>query len=163
MKKLERQDNKPALLAQLFSELRAEQDAVQLFDETAAELMGINLTDLRCLGILERLGRLPASELARESGLTTGSVTTMIDRLERSGYVRRERDERDRRRVFVALTEHASEAIERIWGPLGREGMKHAGRHSAAELELIIGYLRSSRALLDKHIARLRTSLAAEG
>ena len=142
------------LLPILFSELRAEQEAVQAFDEAAAELLGIALTDVRCLGILERKGPLPASELAVETGLTSGSVTALIDRLERGGYVRRVRDERDRRRVFVDLTDRAVQAISEIWGPLGRDGTEMARRYSDEEIGFIVDYLRASRELLERHLQR---------
>ena len=143
---------------ELFRELRLEQEAVQAFDEAAAAALGVNLTDLRCLGILERSGPTPASELAHATGLTTGSVTALIDRLERAGYVRRERDLVDRRRVFVTLTEEAAAAIAEIWGPLGQEGLEIAGRYSPDELRFIIEYLRTSRSVLEKHLARIRSA-----
>jgi DNA-binding MarR family transcriptional regulator len=151
------------LMKELFRELRLEQEAVQAFDEAAAAALGVNLTDLRCIGILERCGPLPASELARASGLTTGSVTALIDRLERAGYVRRERDREDRRRVFVALTERATAAIAKIWGPLGQEGLEVAGGYAPEELRFIIGYLRTTRSVLNKHLARIRSGTARQG
>lgn len=144
------------LTSELFRELREEQDTVQAFDEAAAQLLAVNLTDLRCLGLLERKGPMAASELAQESGLTTGSVTALIDRLERAEYVRRVRDDRDRRRVFVELTERAVEAFGAIWGPLGRDGSELVSRYSAEELQVVIGYLRASRELLQTHLERVR-------
>ncbi|HEX7090136.1 MAG TPA: MarR family transcriptional regulator [Longimicrobiales bacterium] len=144
-------------IAELFAELRLEQEAVEAFDAAAAELLGIHLTDLRCLGILDRRGALAATELAREAGLTTGATTALIDRLEAAGYVRRVRDERDRRRVYVTLTDAARQAIAEVWGPLGQEGMEVAGRYSAEELALIAEYLRTSREVLRKHLDRLRS------
>lgn len=144
------------LILRLVEALRAEQEAVQAFDEAAAGVLGINLTDLRCLGILERRGRTPVTELAGESGLTSGSMTVLIDRLERAGYARRVRDEEDRRRVFVELTERAKEAIGQIWGPLGREGAEVAGRYSEEELRVITDYLRASGELLTRHCERLK-------
>lgn len=146
------------LLQSLFDELRAEQEVVQAFDEAAAERLGVHLTDLRCLGILERKGPIPATELGVETGLTSGSVTALIDRLERAGYVRRVRDERDRRRVFVELTERAVKAIAEIWGPLGRDGTELAGRYSDEEIAFIVDYLRASRALLERHLERVRAA-----
>jgi DNA-binding MarR family transcriptional regulator len=144
-------------IAELFAELRLEQEAVEAFDAAAAELLGINPTDLRCLGILDRRGRLAATELAREAGLTTGATTALIDRLEAAGYVKRVRDERDRRRVYVTLTGAARQAIAAIWGPLGQEGMEVAERYSAEELALIVEYLRTSREVLRRHLDRLRS------
>lgn len=64
--------------------------------------MGLHVTDLRCLNLLARSGPLAAGELGQRLGLgTTGAVTRMVDRLERAGYVRREVDPGDRRRVII--------------------------------------------------------------
>jgi len=149
--------NRPRLLDELFAELRLEREASLAFDEAAAELLGINPTDLRCLGVLDRRGAVTATELAREARLTTGATTALIDRLERAGYVRRVRDERDRRRVYVELTDRARGEIARIWGPLGQEGQEVAARYSDEELALIVEYLRTSREVLSRHLERLES------
>ena len=76
---------------------------MQLMSQAAADRIGINATDLNCLNILSFSGQLTAGELARATGLTTASITGVIDRLEQAGFVRRERDGKDRRRVVVHL------------------------------------------------------------
>lgn len=158
---LDSQDIAPGLFEQLIEALRGEREAVRAFDEAAAEVLGINLTDLRCLGILERHDRMPATELARESRLTSGSMTVLIDRLERAGYVRRVRDQNDRRRVFVELTARARESIRRIWGPVGQEGAQITSGYSKAQVRAITDYLLASRDLLTRHHERLKA--LAEG
>jgi DNA-binding MarR family transcriptional regulator len=160
MKNLDNQDKPAGMLARLALAVRTEREAAQAFDEAASDVLGVNRTDLRCLGILQRSGPIPASQLAQETGLTSGAATALIDRLERAGYVRRTRDDQDRRRVFVEVTAPATEATTSIWGPLGREGAAMVGHYSRPELELIIGYLEENRALLTRHrerVARLRT------
>ncbi|MBW1639646.1 MarR family transcriptional regulator [Microbacterium resistens] len=73
-----------------------------LFQDAVARSAGLNSTDLQAVGILLRNGPATPGELAARTGLTAGgAVTAMIDRLERAGYVRRTRDENDRRRVIV--------------------------------------------------------------
>src|SRR5918997_2193098 len=69
--------------------------------QAITERSGMNLTDLQCISILASTGPITAGRLAEEMGLTTGSVTGVIDRMERAGYVRRERDPNDGRRVIV--------------------------------------------------------------
>ena len=76
---------------------------MQLMGQAAADRIGINATDLNCLNILSFSGQLTAGELARATGLTTASITGVVDRLEEAGFVRRERDPRDRRRVVIQL------------------------------------------------------------
>ncbi|HZD79103.1 MAG TPA: MarR family transcriptional regulator, partial [Actinomycetota bacterium] len=72
----------------MIAEGRAAQTASDVLDEAAVGVMGINRTDGRCLEIMERSGGLTAGRLASESGLTTGAVTAVLDRLEQAGYVR---------------------------------------------------------------------------
>src|SRR5215472_4636471 len=64
---------------------------MQLMGQAAADRIGINATDLNCLNILSFSGHMTAGELARATGLTTASITGVIDRLEEAGFVRRER------------------------------------------------------------------------
>ena len=83
--------------------LRRSGAVMQLLGAASAERIGINVTDLNCLNILALRGQLTAGELARATGLTTASITGVLDRLEEAGFVRRERDAHDRRRVVVHL------------------------------------------------------------
>jgi DNA-binding MarR family transcriptional regulator len=78
------------------------QDAM---DAAAALFFGIHRTDLSLLDVLQLGGRMTAGELAKRGNLSPGAVTAALDRLERAGYVRRVRDDVDRRRVFVEVTQ----------------------------------------------------------
>src|ERR1700743_128035 len=83
--------------------LRRSGAVMQLLASASAERVGINVTDLNCLNILALSGQLTAGELARATGLTTASITGVLDRLEEAGFVHRKRDAKDRRRVVVRL------------------------------------------------------------
>jgi MarR family transcriptional regulator, organic hydroperoxide resistance regulator len=73
-----------------------------LFHQAIADRVGLHVTDLRCLNVLAQAGPLTAGELGQQLGLgTTGAVTRMVDRLEAAGYVRRQPDPGDRRRVII--------------------------------------------------------------
>src|SRR6266849_3407784 len=98
---------KRRLFDELMVEFRSSQNATDRFDQAVADTLGLNRTDMRCIDILEREGRLTAGRLADRTGLTSGAVTTVIDRLEAAGYARRVRDTGDRRRVYVEITEGA--------------------------------------------------------
>jgi DNA-binding MarR family transcriptional regulator len=80
--------------------------ATVLYTQAAAEATGLNVSDLLALGILHGAGPITAGQLAILTGLTSGAVTSLIDRLESQNYVRRESDPQDRRRVLIVLTEH---------------------------------------------------------
>src|SRR5271154_305124 len=68
-----------------------------LFGEAVAAGLGVNHTDLECLGLVLLNDGPTAGEIAKASGLTSGAVTGVIDRLERAGLVSREADPADRR------------------------------------------------------------------
>src|SRR5262245_4409010 len=89
------------LLAALNDSFRQLSTATILFHQAIADRLGLNVTDHKCADILLRTGPVTAGELARQTGLTTGAITGVIDRLEKAGFVRRIRDADDRRRVIV--------------------------------------------------------------
>src|SRR6202451_4473120 len=91
------------LAAALGAAIRRTGSLMQLMGQAAADQIGINATDLNCLNILSFSGQLTAGELARATGLTTASITSEGDPAEEAGYVRRERDPSDRRRVVIRL------------------------------------------------------------
>lgn len=144
------------LAAEVIDQVRRHQIAQDAFDEAATARLGVNRTDGRCLDIIDRLGPITAGALAREGGLSTGAVTTLIDRLERRGYVRRVRDTEDRRRVFIELTDELRERAWEIWGPLAGVSDEFLGRHSDADLRVLRDFLRASVEVLDEHAARVR-------
>src|SRR5580658_1343216 len=76
-------------------------NAVVLFHEKIAAHLGLNSAELKCLGLLDQHGPMTAGRLVELSRLTTGAITGVVDRLERAGYVRRERHPTDRRSVIV--------------------------------------------------------------
>src|SRR5687767_4076239 len=89
------------LLEELNDAVRAMGIQTVMFHQGVAEEMGVGATDSRALSILAQTGPLSAGRLAELTGLTTGAVTGMIDRLERAGWVRRRADPGDRRKVII--------------------------------------------------------------
>ena len=110
----------------------------------------------RALDVIERRERVTAGHLADEIGLTSGATTTLIDRLERRGYVRRVRDDADRRRVHVELTDRARAEAAVIWGPMAREAATLLGRSSPEDIAAVLAFLRHSRGVLEHHARRVR-------
>jgi DNA-binding MarR family transcriptional regulator len=95
-------ERRAELLAQLQRAAQTSTTDGILFHQAVADRVGLHVTDLRCLNLLTQSGPLTAGELGQQLGLgTTGAVTRMVDRLERAGYVRRQPDPRDRRRVII--------------------------------------------------------------
>jgi DNA-binding MarR family transcriptional regulator len=106
-----------------------------------------------------------AGELARASGLTTGALTRLLDRLERIGYAQRVRDSVDRRRVLVQLTPRARERANELYGPLAQAGQRGLERYSAEQLILLRDFIRGARAFheqrTDALVARSRGGRAS--
>ena len=148
--------SKDELVGDLIARYRAATNRDVAFDKLAAARLGVSVTDLHCLNIVESRHGLTAGELAVESGLTTGAVTAVIDRLERAGYARRVRDERDRRKVKVEVTDAFYTRAGAIWGPVAADWQAAlAKRFSAAELATIAAFLAQVEELAERHAARL--------
>src|SRR5437899_11212675 len=106
---------------------------MQLMGTAAADKIGINATDLNCLNILSFSGHMTAGELARATGLTTASITGVVDRLEEAAFVTRERDPTDRRRVVVTLARDQARRnvasgllpVLRDWGAMAARTSDH--------------------------------------
>src|SRR5204862_1428279 len=148
---------KSDLIGELISEFRIAGNQDSAFDNLAAERLGVNRTDLHCLNAIENAGGLTAGQLAAETGLTSGAVTGVIDRLERAGFARRVSDPDDRRRVKVEVTPKFYARAEKIWAPVAAEwSAKLTREFSSEELERITEFLRTTNKITRKHMERLR-------
>jgi DNA-binding MarR family transcriptional regulator len=145
-------------LAAAFGEgFRKTSSLMQLMGQAAADRIGLNATDLNCLNILSFSGELTAGELARATGLTTASITGVADRLEEAGYVRRERDPRDRRRVVIRLVlERALQDVAPVFLPLVLDWQGVVTQYTDDELRLIVEFYGQMEQVIRAHLARLR-------
>ena len=130
---------------------------MQLMGTAAADKIGINATDLNCLNILSFSGHMTAGELARATGLTTASITGVVDRLEEAGFVSRERDPHDRRRVVVQINlDRAMKDVAKIFAPMLGSWREMAARYSDDELRLIVDFYARMEEVFREHLVRLR-------
>jgi len=102
---------------------------------------GLHTTDLRVLDLIYMRGQVSAGELATATGLTSGSVTALIDRLETAGHVERHDDAADRRKVWVRSRPDAIEPIAAVFAPSQVRMFKLWSTFSASELEVIADFL----------------------
>jgi DNA-binding MarR family transcriptional regulator len=144
------------------AEARIHQTAYDRFEDAAAAYVGVNRTAMRCMDVLDQAGQLTPGEIAVQTGLTSGAVTAMLDRLERVGLVQRRPDPSDRRRVLVQLTDKARRVAAEIYGPLVGE-MTAFERYSDAELRLIADFLRLGTATLRRHADRVERQASQAG
>jgi DNA-binding MarR family transcriptional regulator len=111
-----------------------------MFHQAVADILGLHVTDHKCLDFIYRFGAMPAGRLAELTGLTTGAITGIIDRLEEAGYVRRTNDPKDRRRTIVEPTRNRKleRKIELIFMPLHKRMHKLLSSYSDSELAFLL-------------------------
>lgn len=125
-----------------------------LHQQAIVQSLGIPANDYISIDLLNELGPLTAGELADKTGLSTGTITALIDRLEKIGYARREKDPNDRRRVIIVPTYDDREEIKNAYQPLDT-AMRHlAQEYSESELELINHFLAKAVSVLDDQLQR---------
>lgn len=112
-----------------------------LYSIAVSDHLGINLSDLMCLGILSASGPITAGQLASLIGLSTGSVTGLVDRLERLDLVHREREEQDRRRITIHLNARRAEKIGEAFVPMLEAGWQHLEQFTDDDLVVLQRYV----------------------
>ncbi|MEH0936422.1 MarR family winged helix-turn-helix transcriptional regulator [Micromonospora psammae] len=147
--------SKSELPREVARQIRLLQQSFDAFDEAAAARLGINRTDLRALDIVLGVGPLTAGDLTAALRLSPAATTTVIDRLERAGLVARTRDPESRRRVLVAATDAARAAEREIYRPVGEAGLRALDRYDRTQLDIIIDFLATARAVQQEHAERL--------
>lgn len=147
--------HKRQVFEELISEIRRSQNATDRFDQAVADALGLNRTDLRCLDILDREGSVSAGRLAQATGLTSGAMTTALDRLERAGYARRVHDASDRRRVLVEVTPQALRDAGRFYVEHAARSEYLYRRLTEAQLKLLLKFVREGREFNEEHAARV--------
>ncbi|HEX9282372.1 MAG TPA: MarR family transcriptional regulator [Gemmatimonadales bacterium] len=147
-----------ALLEALNAEGRHHSTATVLFHAALATRLGLNPTDHKCVDLLLRTGPLSAGELAERTGLTTGAITGVVDRLERARWVRRGRDAKDRRRVIIEPLDDPKIArrVSRLFEPLVEAFASLTAGYSDHDLGVILDFMRRSRVMLEGVSKRLR-------
>jgi DNA-binding MarR family transcriptional regulator len=152
--------DKRKVFTALIDEVRRSQAATARFDRAVADAIGINQTDLHCIDVLSRTGPVTAGKLADQTGLSSGAMTTAIDRLVRAGYVERRADEHDRRRVVVALTE-ASFATAAFYSEHAALSEELYASHTAAQMEMLLRFMQRGRELNERRAAELEQETRA--
>jgi DNA-binding MarR family transcriptional regulator len=143
------------LLARLQAELTQTIADGILFQQAVADRLGLGLSDFKTLTALQG-GQATAGEIAERTGLTTGAVTRMIDRLEQGGWVVREADRHDRRRVLVSpVAERQAEIWPLLQGMTEGWAQALAG-YSDEQVALVLDLFERMRAVAREQAAALR-------
>ncbi|MGI8428647.1 MAG: MarR family winged helix-turn-helix transcriptional regulator [Solirubrobacteraceae bacterium] len=153
----EEPEGRDELLAELQRSVRRYQRDIDRFDQALAEQLGLNRTDLRCVDLLFD-EPMSAGRLAAHAGVTPAAVTTIIDRLTRSGYARRRPHPEDRRRVDVELTPKLLRRVADLLGPYVEEAIHETDGYTDEELSVVCRWLAESHRRRTVHTERLATA-----
>src|SRR5919109_3153759 len=129
-----------------------------MFHQAVADVLGLYITDHKCLDLIRHYGAMPAGRLADLTGLTTGAVTGIIDRLEKAGYVRRVNDPKDRRRTIVEpiSNKKLERKLEMIFTPFHEKMYKLFSFYSDSELAFLVDVMTKSIELTREESKKLR-------
>ncbi|MDP9743398.1 UNVERIFIED_ORG: DNA-binding MarR family transcriptional regulator [Bacillus sp. B2I3] len=126
-----------------------------LFQQNMAQKIGVSHTDLKSAEILNETGPITAGELSKITGLSTGSVTALINRLEKSGYVKRERDQLDGRKVMIMPIPERQEQIKSHYQSLSMATKDLCSAYNEQELILINQFVEEITKIMDKENDKL--------
>jgi DNA-binding MarR family transcriptional regulator len=151
------------LIASLEAEMHAQSAWTVFYHQCVAERLGLNPTDHKCLDLVLKSALrgtdelMTPGQLARLTRLTTGAVTGVLDRLEQAGYVRREHDAEDRRKVIIRpVLERIHRDVEPIFARMSESFRERCVRFSDDDLLLLIDFSRCAQELLKDATEQLR-------
>jgi DNA-binding MarR family transcriptional regulator len=127
---------------------------VVLHSQVVAKRLGLAASDSQFLSLLDVHGPLSPRQLVDLTGLTSGTVTGVLDRLEGGGYIRRQRDEMDRRRVMVTPVAEGRARMAEQYADYGRHTMSVLERRSSQELRAVVSFLRDLIEVDEAHEAQ---------
>jgi DNA-binding MarR family transcriptional regulator len=128
--------------------------AVVLHNQAVAARVGLGASDAQVLSLLTVNGPMTPSRIASLTGLTTGGVTALLDRLERGHYVRRERDTTDRRKILVVPQEEGQHRLAQHYAGYGEHMQRVLARLTPHELQIIAEFLDNMTDVDDGYVAK---------
>jgi DNA-binding MarR family transcriptional regulator len=159
---LSRAKARAELLQDLETAMRRLSSQGAVFAKVVADRAGISSADMDCIDLVNLEGRMTAGRLAELTGLTTGAITGVVDRLEKAGIVRRERDESDRRKVFIVPVMERMMEIGRPYELVQRAMQRQCEGYSDAELKFLLRYAGDAHQSMLGATTQLMSTIAAE-
>src|SRR5688572_6995301 len=151
------------LIAAFDREARRMGSMATLHNHAVADFMGCHPTDQECIDLLDWTGPLTAGEIGAHLGLSSGAVTGLVDRLEAGGWVRRERDPHDRRRVVVHLSTERGDELWPLYQPLAEAIEAYRDGLDGRDLRVVVEFLEFANETIagaTRHARRLQEGRA---
>lgn len=148
---------KADLLNDINQQLRKFSTRNVLFQQNIAQSMGLVHTDLKTADILNEKGPLTAGDISQITGLSTGSVTALLDRLEHAGFIKREKDPNDRRKVIIVPIKEQQDLIKARYSSIANATKEYCERYDEKELELILQFTTDITHIIEEEINKART------
>ena len=156
--------NRDELIGALMLAMREASGLGLLHSQAMAERLGINSTDLECLDIIIMRGPVTAGDLARATGLTTGAITGVIDRLHQAGLAERAPDPVDRRKVLARATPDVERRALPLARPMEQAALSVLSTYDDAALALVLDFLgRANKAAIAAVEALRAETVKADG
>ena len=127
-----------------------------LFRNAVGERLGLNVTDMECLGLLFHKEIATPSELARHTGLTSGATTAMLDRLENSGLIERRPNPSDRRGTLIVLLDSGKKKVG-PWFASARQAQDElVSSYTESELNVLADFFEKSTRMWEEERRKLQ-------
>jgi DNA-binding MarR family transcriptional regulator len=150
-------ENRPELIQAIERQARINSTLTVLFHTAVAERLGLNPSDHKVADILALAEEpLTAGRLAELTGLTTGAITGVLDRLENAGFVVREHDPADRRRIIVRLLPGRIPEVAQLFASIGARLSELCATYTTEELSLVLDFMSRTAELVKASAEELR-------
>jgi DNA-binding MarR family transcriptional regulator len=156
------QSMRKQLVGAIIDQARRSSTRAVLLHAVIAERLGLNPSDHKCADLLlSETGVCTPGRMAELTGLSTGAITGVIDRLEHAGFVERAADPHDRRRTLIRLTPQRMPNMQRIFAPLA-DGMERLCSHYTTEqLTLVLKFMGEAEELAGRVADEVRKQTEA--
>lgn len=134
-----------------------------MFHQAVAESLGLSVTEFKCLDITSRIGPVTAGQLAEYTGLSTGAITGLVDRLEQAGFVKRQSDPKDRRKVLIQAVSMRGAEVGKLFESLARSMGALISTYPPDQAELILDFMRSAVEVMRGETQKLRAVMLKSG
>lgn len=146
---------KDALVYDLMMAVRKLTRSSLMFQYAVAEKMKLNATDAECIDFLMEMGPSTAGDLAKVTRLTTGAITNVIDRLEKAGFVKRENDPKDRRKVIIRYVPKKHEKAKEYYDAMSADVFKFFSDYSEANLIFLSRHSEGLTEIFQNHAGKI--------